>query len=122
MDPNRIWFLRGLLAAFASDAKAIDYEEIRRLGRFNKEQLGEYLNAARQGLRDNEPDFCSIVVGRVSEEVGHNWGDVPNAPAAREAAFRYWHDRRQLDNQPFTAQYGALPMFPGLNLDEPVEG
>jgi hypothetical protein len=90
----------------------------RRLCRLNRELVGAYLDAARQGLRADEPDFCALVVGPVTAEVGHNWGNVPDAFAQRDAAFRYWRDRSTLDNQALIDQHGELPTFPGLRLDE----
>lgn len=120
VDPNRLAFLQGMLAAFASNGQTVHYNEVRRLCRLNQEQLGTYLGAARQKmLAEGQPDFCSIVV-RDSGWPGDGWADGLQGTDPREwaRALRqaqiYWSDRRRLDNPKFEEKHSVLPEVPGL--------
>ncbi|MBI4525349.1 MAG: hypothetical protein HY695_16225 [Deltaproteobacteria bacterium] len=62
IDGDKVMFLRGLLAAFASNGQLVNYDEIRHLCRLSDEQIGTYLDEARKGRGEGEPDFCAIVV------------------------------------------------------------
>ena len=61
-DDKKLWFIRGILVATASNRQTITYDELRRLCRLNDEQIGTYLGKAREILSEGEPDYCSIVV------------------------------------------------------------
>jgi len=111
MDEEKKWFLRGLLAAFASNGQIVHYDEIRRLARLKREQLGEYLDQARKDLRKEEPDFCSVVVADTGFP-GSGWGSHDDWPGSLREAHRYWRDRRLLDNDDFKNKWGKLPTFP----------
>ena len=120
LDENRVAFLRGLLAAFASNGQTVHYDEIRRLCRLSQEQLGAYLEEARRAMVDaGQPDFCSIVV-RKAGWPGDAWATGPHGTDPREWAralrlgHEYWRDRRQLDNTEFRQKHGELPKVPGL--------
>jgi hypothetical protein len=114
IDPNRLAFLQGVLAAFASSGAVVHYDEIRRLCRFSQEQLGEYLGQARVPLVDaGQPDFCAIVVNDGGWP-GDGWGKPDAWPAALRLAHRFWRDRRRMDNTAFEAEHGAVPAIPGL--------
>lgn len=116
IDDNRLWFLRGVLAATASNRQTITYDEVRRLCRLNDEQLGTFLGKARKILDENEPDFCAIVV-KTSGVPGELWGDPTEGPIEAIRAHQYWQDRRNMDNEPFEERYGSLPSVPGLPSD-----
>jgi hypothetical protein len=116
IDDNRLWFLRGVLAATASNRQTITYDEVRRLCRFNDEQLGTYLGKAREILAEDEPDFCALVVNTRGVP-GELWGDPENGPTEAIRAQQYWQDRRNMDNRLFKERYGSLPSVPGLPSD-----
>jgi len=113
IDRDKVVFLRGLLAAFASNGQLLNYDEIRRLCRLNDEQVGAYLDEARNGRREGEPDFCAIVVKAVGKP-GAGWGDAAAWAQEVQKAHRFWDDRRRLDNIQFQNRYGSLPAIPGL--------
>jgi hypothetical protein len=116
VDPDKVLFLRGLLAAFASNGQLVNYDEVRRLCRLNDEQMGTYLNHARKGRADGEPDFCAIVV-KTKGKPGDGWGE-PGAWAEEvQKSHRFWSDRKKLDNSQFEERYGSLPAIPGLSGD-----
>lgn len=112
-DQERLWFLRGALAALASSGQVVHYDELRRLCRFSREQMGAYLGEARRMLREDEPDFCAIVVNDGGWP-GQGFGTLDDWPAALRAAHRYWQGRRQQDNTAFVNSQGDLPSVPGL--------
>jgi hypothetical protein len=116
-DQNKVAFLQGLLVGIVANNQLTDYEEVRRLIGCSKEQVGEYLDAARQGLAEGS-DFCSIVVNSTGLP-GLNWrknGFSPQEWAkARTDAHRYWDDRRRLDKDEFEAKYGSVPPVPAKN-------
>lgn len=119
LDQNRVIFLRGVLAAFASNGQVVHYNEIRRLCRFSQEQLGEYLEAARKPLVDaGQPDFNAIVVNDQGWP-GDGWTSPgPTDPTTWAKALRatqdFWRDRKQQDNAVFESNYEKLPAVPGL--------
>jgi hypothetical protein len=119
LDQNRIVFLRGVLAAFASNWQVVHYNEIRRLCRFSQEQLGEYLDAARQPLvQAGLPDFNVIVVNDQGWP-GDGWTSPgPTDPKVWAQNLRathiYWRDRKQMDNTEFEQEHGMVPPVPGL--------
>ena len=113
-DSDKVQFLRGLLAAFASNGQLVTYDEIRRLCRLSDEQLGEYLGAARDGRGPDEPDFCAVVV-QTAGKPGRRWGEPAAWAAEVQRAHRFWSDRRRLDNSEFEQAYGGLPTMPGLS-------
>jgi len=113
IDDERIWFLRGALAALASTGQVVHYNEIRRLCRFAQEQLGTALGAAREGLSPDEPDFCAIVVNDGGWP-GTGFGQLERWPADLRKAHSFWRDRRQMDNTEFQQGGRSLPTFPGL--------
>lgn len=120
VDPYRLAFLRGVLAALASNGQVVHYEEVRRLCRLNKEQMGEYLGEARARLVEaGQPDFCAVVV-REDGLPGAGWQQaldhVDPATWSRglAAAHRFWRDRRLQDNGEITQNHGQLPVEPGL--------
>ena len=113
IDAEKVAFLRGLLVAFASNGQLVNYDEVRRLCRLNDEQMGGYLGAARTGRSDGEPDFCAFVV-KTAGKPGDKWGDVENWAAEVQKAYRFWADRKKLDNTAFQDKYGHLPAIPGL--------
>ena len=113
VDNNKLWFLRGVLVATASNRQTITYDELRRLCRLNDEQLGTYLGKARQILNENEPDYCSVVV-KTTGMPGEGWGDQEEGPTEAIKAHQFWQDRRHLDNKRFEDIYGFLPRVPGL--------
>ncbi|GAB5537844.1 MAG: hypothetical protein Rubg2KO_40930 [Rubricoccaceae bacterium] len=119
IDPNRLAFLQGVLAALASNGQTIHYNEIRRLCRLNQEQLGTYLGEARRRMLEaGQPDFCSVVV-RDAGWPGDGWAAGPSGTDPREwakalrLAHTYWRDRRRMDNPEFESAHGALPEVPG---------
>lgn len=121
IDLHRLAFLRGVLAAFASTGQTVTYDEIRRLCRFNDEQLGTYLGQARRPLtKAEQPDFCAVVIGDTTGWPGPRWSDnvdgTDPAEWAQELrrAHRFWKDRRNLDNPAFRKKWGKLPTIPGL--------
>jgi hypothetical protein len=114
IDQQKVTFLRGLLAAFASNGQLLNYDEMRRLCRLNDEQMGTYLDEARTGRAEGEPDFCSIVV-KTAGKPGHGWGDAGVWAQEVQKAHRFWGDRRRLDNTQFKERYGFLPAIPGLS-------
>jgi hypothetical protein len=114
LDPNRIAFLQGVLAALAASGQVVHYDEIRRLCRFSQQQLGEYLGAARSPMTAaNQPDFCTVVVGETGWP-GAGWGDPAAWAHALRRAHEYWRDRRSMDNADFRNKYGSEPEVPGL--------
>lgn len=119
LDQNRVAFLRGVLAAFASTGQVVHYNEIRRLCRFSQEQLGAYLAAARSEL-EAQPDFCAIVVNDGGWP-GDGWAKDAKGTDPTEWAkelrrvHRFWRDRRALDNAEFAQAHGGLPAVPGLD-------
>jgi len=119
LDQNRVIFLRGVLAAFASNGQVVHYNEIRRLCRFSQEQLGEYLEAARKPLVDGgQPDFNAIVVNDQGWP-GDGWiGPAPTDPKTWAKALRathiFWRDRKQMDSAEFESIHGKPPAVPGL--------
>ncbi|MFN8092435.1 MAG: hypothetical protein U0599_09490 [Vicinamibacteria bacterium] len=116
LDQDRVMFLRGLLAAFASGHQVVTYDAIRRLCRLSDEQVGAYLDAARAGRGTNEPDFCSIVV-RTAGTPGAGWGDLSDWAAEVQRTHRYWSDRRRCDNTEFKQAYADLPSVPALRTE-----
>ena len=120
IDENRVIFLRGVLAAFASSRTVVTYDEIRRLCRLNKELVGEYLGLARRPLRDAEqPDFCSIVVndsGIPGKEYFSD-GELDAVAWAKmlHRSHDFWADRRSMDNSTFEGEWDDLPAVPGLD-------
>lgn len=121
LDQNRVTFLRGVLAAFASNGQVVHYNEIRRLCRLTQEQLGVYLDAARSQLvSEGQPDFCAIVVNEGGWP-GDGWAKGDKGTDSTEWAkelrrvHRFWQNRRALDNAAFAAEHGQLPATPGLD-------
>jgi len=117
IDQERLWFLRGVLAALASSGQVVHYDEVRRLCRLNQEQLGDYLGAARGTQRDDEPDFCAVVVNEGGWP-GDGFGPLPAWPAELRDAHNYWRDRRAMDNSEFVKEWGGLPTLPGLPVEK----
>lgn len=117
LKKDKVWFLRGLLAAFASNRQTVTYDEMRRLCRLNDELLIKYLDEAREGLGQGEPDYCSIVV-KTTAVTGAGWGNPSDSPASALKTHQYWSDRRSLDNPAFQKKYSQLPTYPGLMDDE----
>jgi len=113
-DETRLTFLRGVLAAFASNGQVVHYDEVRRMCRFNKEQMGVALGNARRALRKGEPDFCAIVVNDSGEPGVGWWRGSTEWPSELRRVHQYWAKRRRLDNPSFRAVYGGLPSVPGL--------
>lgn len=113
IDSERLWFLRGVLAGLASSGQVAHYDEIRRLCRMSREQLGEYLGAARASQRPDEPDFCSVVV-KDGGWPGVGFGPLDSWPTKLRAAHNYWRDRRAMDNDDFRRKWDQLPSLPGL--------
>ena len=113
INSEKVAFLRGLLAAFASNGQLVNYDEVRRLCRLNDEQMGAHLGRARQSRADNEPDFCSFVV-KTKGKPGEKWGDEAEWAREVQRAYRFWADRKNLDNDGFKKRYGILPTYPGL--------
>lgn len=113
IDSEKVIFLRGLLVAFACGGQLINYDEVRRLCRLNDEQMGTYLNAARKGRAEGEPDFCAIVV-KTSGTPGPGWGDLDGWAREVQKVHRFWADRKRLDNKDFEEHYGSLPAIPGV--------
>ena len=116
-ERDKVSFISGLLVAFASNAQVINYDEIRRLSRLHDEQLGTYLDAARKGLDEGEPDFCAIVV-KTAGKPGLGWGDAEIWHKEVQRVHRFWADRRRLDNKDFEACHGKLPAIPGRSAAE----
>ena len=116
VDREKTAFLRGLLAGFASSAQIVTYDEVRRLCRLSDEQLGSYLDDARKGRADGDPDFCAIVV-KTGGMPGPGWGDLGKWAKEAQRVHRYWGDRRRLDNPEFQKRYKRLPAIPGLQSD-----
>ena len=121
VDPNRLAFLRGVLATLASNGQVVHYDEIRRLCRLNHEQLGAYLGAARGPvLASDQPDFCATVVNNEGWS-GSGWSQGAAGTDPREwakalrRAHEFWRDRRRMDNTEFEAKHGALPAVPGTD-------
>lgn len=112
VDPKKVIFLRGLLVAFASNNQLVNYDEIRRLCRLSDEQMGTYLNEARQALAEGEPDFCSLVV-KTAGKPGPGWGDLEAWAQEVQKTHRFWTDRKRLDNADFENIYHHLPAIPG---------
>lgn len=113
IDNERVVFLRGLLVAFASNGQLVNYDDVRRLCRLSDEQMGTYLNHARKGLAEGEPDFCAIVV-KTKGQPGEGWGEPAAWAEQVQKSHRFWVDRRRLDNSEFEKLYGHLPAIPGL--------
>ena len=110
IESERLWFLRGVMAALASSGQVADFAEIRRLCRFTAEQARAYLRAAGRGQYEDEPDFRDIVLdeGGCPRE-----GVDPRRWSARlHEAQRYWRDRRNLDDDGFRREWGDTPTFP----------
>jgi hypothetical protein len=114
LDWEKVAFIRGLLAAFASNGQLVSYDEVRRLSRLNDEQMGKYLGAARRARAEGEPDFCAVVVGARGTP-GDEWGDLANWPKECQRAHKFWADRKRMDNSEFEAIHGRLPAIPGLS-------
>ncbi len=121
IDEHRLAFLKGVLAATASNGQIITYSQLRRLCRLSMEQVGAYLGEARRRvLSAEQPDFCAIVVGDDGSP-GSGWFDPhANATSQRWAAevqrvHAFWRDRKSLDNTAFEAAHGGLPAEPGLD-------
>lgn len=112
VDGDKVMFLRGLLAAFASNGQLLNYDEIRRLCRLSDEQVGTYLDEARKGRGQGDPDFYAIVV-KTAGKPGPGWGDAAAWAQEVQRAHRFWGDRRRLDNAAFQERYGSLPAIPG---------
>lgn len=114
IDERKLFFLRGVLAALASNGQLVHYDEVRRLCRLNKQMMARYLGAARKPQHSDEPDFCSIVVNS-SGEPGDGWwrDDVAAWAAEARRAHVYWASRRRLDNPQFRAKHKRLPTLPG---------
>lgn len=113
IDGDKVVFLRGPLAAFASNGQLLNYDEMRRLCRLSDEQMGSYLDEARKGRGEGEPDFCAIVV-KTAGKPGPGWGDAAAWAQEVQRAHRFWGDRRRLDNTQFQERYDSLPAIPGL--------
>lgn len=114
IDPNRLAFLKGVLAALASSGQVVHYDEIRRLCRLNQELLGAYLGMAREHLvAEGQPDYCAIVV-RSEGTPGEGWGGLDAWAKSLRDTHKFWRDRRFLDNQEFEDEHGSLPIEPGL--------
>lgn len=114
IDPNRLTFMQGVLAALASTGQVIHYDELRRLCRLSREQVGEYLGEARRELiAAGQPDFCAVVVNDGGWP-GDGWGDLASWPKHLRDAHNFWRDRRTFDNGDFQERHGALPAVPGL--------
>jgi hypothetical protein len=121
VDNEKVLFLRGLLVAFASNGQIVNYDDVRRLCRLNDEQMGTYLNHARKGLAENEPDFCAIVV-KTKGKPGEGWGDPAAWVEQVQKSHRFWSDRRKLDNGEFEERYGKLPAIPGTSQSKAQAG
>lgn len=114
LDPNRVAFMQGVLAALSSSGQVIHYDELRRLCRLSREQCGEYLAEARRELvAAGQPDFCSVVVNDGGWP-GDGWGPLASWPKHLREAHIFWRDRRRFDNGDFQAAHGELPAVPGL--------
>jgi hypothetical protein len=120
IDENRLAFLRGVLAAIASSGQVVHYDEIRRLCRLSKQQLGAYLGEARKRMiAAGQPDFASIVVNDGGWP-GDRWSQAAAGTDPRQWAkelrktHRFWQDRRRLDNHEFKRVWKDLPEEPGL--------
>lgn len=113
IDQERVQFIRGILVSLASCGQTITYEELRRLSRLSMEMVGTYLGEARSVLRSDEPDFCAVVIGRDGQP-GHGFGHLTADTflAEQQRVFRYWKERRALDNEPFAKKYGDRPSIP----------
>jgi len=119
LHQNRVIFLRGVLAAFASNGQVVHYNEIRRLCRFSQEQLGEYWEAARKPLVDGgQPDFNAIVVSDQGWPVDGWTSPRPTDPKTWAKTLRatpiLWRDRKQMANAEFESIHGRAPAVPGL--------
>lgn len=98
----------------ASTGQVIHYDELRRLCRLSREEVGEYLREARRELiAAGQPDFCAVVVNDGGWP-GEGWGDLTSWPKHLRDAHNFWRDRRSLDNGAFQETHGALPALPGL--------
>ena len=110
IEAERLWFIRGIMAALASSGQVVDCEEIARLCRLSGEQVRAYLRAAGRGQYEDEPDFSDIVL---SEGGSPREGMDPREWSARlHDAQRYWRDRRSLDDESFKREWGDTPTFP----------
>ena len=126
IDPNRKIFMRGVLVALASAGTVIHYDELRRLCRLSREQLGAYLGAAREdSIAADQPDFNAIVVN----DDGMPGAGFSGAPldgvvwaAQLREVHKYWSDRRRMDNKAFVDLWGDLPAVPGLSGIDPQLG
>ena len=112
LDANRLAFMRGVLAAFASNGQVVHYDEVRRLCRLNQEQMGTYLGEARMPAIDaGDPDPCAIVVNNTGTP-GALWGNPAEWHEALRRAHQFWADRRRLDNADFQSRHTRLPSMP----------
>jgi len=75
--------------------------------------MGTYLDEARKGRGEGEPDFCSLVV-KTAGEPGHGWGNLGAWAKEVQLTHQYWADRIGLDNADFEHEHGSLPAIPGL--------
>jgi hypothetical protein len=91
VDSDKVVFLRGLLAAFASNSQLVNYDEVRRLCRLNDEQMGTYLNHARKGRAESEPDFCAILV-KTKGKPGDGWGSCGMGGSPKIPSLLGWQE------------------------------
>jgi hypothetical protein len=113
LEMERLWFLRGVLAAFASSGEVVQLGEICKLCRLRPEEASTYLEAARQGLHEDEPDFCDVIAAETGGGAGTPRGPSGKWPARLRDAHQYWRDRRYLEDQEFEKEWSWLPTFPG---------
>lgn len=124
LDPERVAFLRGVLAAFSAMGRVATYDEIRRVCRLNMTQVGSYLGAARRPYTAaDQPDFCSHVVGRTKGYPGKSFFDAGATDLGKWAvelrkSQEFWSDRLQVDNDEFVKKWGDVQAFPGGSEDE----
>src|SRR6266568_336649 len=111
IDPQRLWFLRGVLAALASSGEVVPHDEIRRLCNLDVAQAAAALKAARAGQYEDEPDFRVIVVNDAGWS-GEASGPPEAWPAMLRDAQGYWRDRRNMEDDAFRREWGHTPTFP----------
>ena len=111
IDPQRLWFLRGVLAALASSGQVVPRDEICRLCDLDEAQTAAALDAARAGQYEDEPDFRVIVVNDAGWSGGAS--GLPEGWLARlRDAQGYWRDRRNMEDNAFRKEWGHTPTFP----------
>jgi len=109
---EKIWFIRGVIIAFAVCNRTLTYDQLRRICRLCDRQLGSFLGKARTGLAPSEPDFC-VVVQKTMGAPGAGWGNPKTWAIELQRAYDYWRDRSLMDNTDFVAKYGSIPSVPG---------